>query len=80
MVNNFVELFGERDELDSDNLKYIDVLHVGADAWRRGFSIYTSHDFKTKNGWKKEMEVNDFVVHSTNINEGKLFNVQVCVR
>lgn len=79
MANNFVEILGERDELDSDNLKYLDVLHSGADAFKRSFSIYTSHEFTTKNGWKKEMEVDDFVVYSINISEGKLFNIQVYI-
>lgn len=80
MADNYVELFGSRDELSPENLKYFDILKTGAEALKRCHSIYSSDDFKNKNGWKKDLEIDDVRVYSTNIEHGRLFNIQVCNR
>lgn len=76
-MSNYIELFGEKDELSNEHLQYLDTLKLGADALHRCYSIYSSHEFKTKNGWNKELINGDVSVYSTTIEQGRLFNLQV---
>lgn len=75
--SNGVELFGVWDELLAENLQYLDVLKRGAEALQKCVHIYSSNEFQTKNGWKKELVNGDVSVYSTNIEHGRLFNMQV---
>ncbi|KAH7694985.1 Protein STRL-1 b [Aphelenchoides avenae] len=68
-----VTLHGVTDTLAPEHEKYADVLKSAEAAFNEAYAIFTTPEYKTKEGWKKEAEEGGATVHSKVFKFGKLF-------
>jgi hypothetical protein len=63
--------------LISQRVQYADVLKSAEAAFNEAYAIFTTPEYKTKEGWKKEADEGGATVHSKVFKFGKLFALSV---